>query len=73
MTALHILVSIFIGGYLGSCELRAPDPLRACEARWGLVTGYLLESPFSLLRSLETQRRRKRHARPRAQGSSTEG
>lgn len=43
----HWLVAALISGYIGACELRAPQAWSACENRWTLALGYLVPSPVN--------------------------
>lgn len=44
---IHWLVAALISGYIGACELRAPQAWSACENRWTLALGYVVPSPVS--------------------------
>jgi hypothetical protein len=53
---MHIIVALVITGYVVSCEVRAPDAWRNCDARWGMVIGWMFESPLT---SFKTYLRKK--------------
>jgi hypothetical protein len=35
-----------LAGYIGVCEVRAPNPWAACDARWNVALGVLIPSPL---------------------------
>lgn len=44
---VQLLMGAVIAGYVGTCEARAPIPWQDCESRWGLVVGWMIESPVT--------------------------
>jgi hypothetical protein len=56
-------------GYIGVCEVRAPNPWAACDARWNVALGVLIPSPIqgaipAAGRMLGLGRRRRADANP---------
>lgn len=48
---MQILLSLVIAGYIGTCELKAPDSWKNCDTRWGMVVGWMFESPLTAFKS----------------------
>ena len=38
-----LATAILLGGYVATCEYRAPDPWKACDNRWNLAIGVVLQ------------------------------
>ena len=55
----HWLVAALVSGYIGVCELRAPNAWSACENRWNLALGVLVPSPMSAAAKWSSQPRKR--------------
>lgn len=71
---MHWFTAALIAGYIGICEVRAPNAWQACESRWNWALGVLVPSPLPALGSYlarqqqrqNTRRRRKPETEPEA-------